>query len=138
MAGSMSKARAMVTDTLRAGFPDTAVRGYPLRFIDYAKMPDPAGGVTVMTAVHTVTPEPKLGPDARAYEATVYVITEQTDTGSGDDVLELALEDALAAIDTSPLLEWSRAERTVFGRDLWPCYELTATVHAQIERTVRT
>jgi hypothetical protein len=135
MASPMSQARAMMTAALRAGIePDEALRGYPLRFEDYAKQLEPFGGVTVMTAVHTTTREPNLGPDGRGYEATVYVVTETVDPGAGDDELEAALEDALGALDAAQLVTWERAERTVFGRDLWPCYEITATAHAQIER----
>lgn len=139
MAGGMSQARAMVVAALRAGIEtDLELRGYPLRFEDYAHHPDPfdAAGITVMVTVHTVEREPKLGPGARAYEATVYVITEATTPGpSSDDTLELALEDTLAALDADQLVTWERAERTVFGTALWPCYEITATAHAQIERT---
>jgi len=138
MATAMAQARTMITSALRVGIElDPELRGYPLRFEDYAKVLEPfdAGGVTVMVAVHTTTREPQLGPAARGYEATVYVITEQVDPGAGDDTLEQALEDTLDALDAAQLVTWERAERTVFGRDLWPCYEITATAHAQIERT---
>lgn len=68
------------------------------------------------------------GPRGRGYAFAVIVTLPDT----GDpDALDNATELALDVIDSTPSVDWETAERTAYGDQYLPEYEITATVYRQ-------
>ena len=59
---------------------------------------------------------------------TMYVVTPGIDTRRSEDQLDDTLDEVLAALDQIKWLNWSVADRAVFGEQQAPAYKITLTI----------
>ena len=58
----------------------------------------------------------------------LYVITPGVDTRRSEDALDNALDQVIDALDQIQWLNWSIAERSIFGDNQAPAYKITLTI----------
>ena len=58
----------------------------------------------------------------------MYVVTPGIDTRRSEDQLDDTLDEVLAALDQIKWVNWSTAERSVFGDNQAPAYKITLTI----------
>ena len=59
---------------------------------------------------------------------TMYVVTPGIDTRRSEDALDDTLDQVIEALDTITWLNWSNAERSIFGDNQAPAYKITLTI----------
>lgn len=59
---------------------------------------------------------------------TMWVVSPQVDVRRAEDGLDDLLDDVLLALDTITWLNWSRAERALFGEQQAPAYKINLSV----------
>lgn len=59
---------------------------------------------------------------------TMYVVTPGIDTRRSEDQLDDTLDQVIAALDDIKWLNWSIAERAVFGDNQAPAYKISLTI----------
>lgn len=59
---------------------------------------------------------------------TMYVVTPGVDVRRSEDALDDILDQVLDALDTITWLNWTSAERSIFGDNQAPAYKITLTL----------
>lgn len=59
---------------------------------------------------------------------SMYVVTPGVDVRRSEDALDDTLDQVIAALDTITWLNWSTAERSIFGDNQAPAYKITLTI----------
>ena len=59
---------------------------------------------------------------------TMYVVTPGIDTRRSEDALDDTLDQVIEALDTITWLNWTNAERSIFGDNQAPAYKITLTI----------
>lgn len=59
---------------------------------------------------------------------TMYVVTPGVDVRRAEDALDDTLDQVINALDTITWLNWSNAERSVFGDNQAPAYKITLVI----------
>lgn len=58
----------------------------------------------------------------------LYVVTPGVDTRRSEDALDDTLDAVIAALDAIKWLQWTSAERSLFGDNQAPAYKITLTI----------
>lgn len=115
-------ARTDLASALAVAFPEWDVIPSP-------GLPDSIDGPTLILYSEKLRPGPALG--TRQAELVLWLLTEYTMDNGDDQGVEDELDRTsallLAALETSPGLGWTEAERSQLG-DIWPGYRVTVTL----------
>jgi len=59
---------------------------------------------------------------------SLYIVNPIVDVRRGEDALDNALDEVVAALDDISWLNWTSAERSLFGDAMAPAYKITLTI----------
>lgn len=120
----MSTVRAQLAAHLNDALPTI------YRVLDHAVGLDRIEAGRVVVIVYRQTVRPGAQFDRLTNDMRVWVLVPNADPARADDVLDPALDEVLAALDTTTLTTWEEAERGVFD-ETFIGYQITCTTNTR-------